>query len=340
MLDLTYEVLAREKGGIQKQVSELLDRSIVKDYRARWNSMSFKPSPSIVGAEDGSINHKRYKNLVIYAVNATAIVYDGDIRSASSADVGVLYPYFQIEERLHLYRAIYEFKCALEVIDSVDLFLVDGSMMSDLNAFRRLSQGVSKEQRAEVFALLPMLEQAEGVGITSIELSRRLESEEYREKRVFLEYLEYLSTLEKLLSRGLDKLVGISKLSTRSRLGIGVPDLAVFDEATSQAGYSDPETDVVTRRFPVYDELFRSLVFTISNIRLEDGKDVYMLEVPREIDKSQLIELLEKISYTSVDGYPYLLKKAHKDVVIRNSDMDRIAGGLGIIEKTGREVLK
>ena len=65
-----------------------------------------------------------------------------------------------------------------------------------------------------------------------------------------------------------------------------------------------------------------------------------MLEVPREIDKSQLEELLERISYTSVDGYPYLLKKAHKDVVIRNSDMDRITGGLGIIEKTGREVLK
>jgi len=340
MLDLTYEVLAREKNRIQKEVTKLLDKSIVKQYQQSWNNHDFKQIPSVIGAEDGSINHKRYKNLVIYAVNAEALVYDTAIKSVSNADVGVLYPYYKIEERLQLYRALYELKTALIVIDTVDLFLLDGSIISDLNAFRTFTKGVTSKQREEVLAFLPLLEADERCAITSKELCLKLEPDGAREKIVFLEYLEYLVALEKLLSRGMDKLVGISKLSTRSRIGFGVPDLAIYEEATHKSGYSNLATDVVTGRFPIYNEIFRSIVFTISSIRLEDGKDVYMLETPSEINDKQLVELLSKISYTSVDGYPYLLKKAHKDVVIRNSDIERIAVNLGVTSKTGREILK
>jgi NurA-like 5'-3' nuclease len=340
MLDLTYEVLAKEKEGIKKRVDQLLDSASMLKYENEWMDTQIKPKAAIIGGEDGSINHKRYKNLVIYAVNAAALVYDSGMKKIVLADVGLLHPYYQIEERLNLYRAIFELKTSLEIIDEVELFLVDGSLLSDLKALRTLETGLSKSAKEEVKSLLPKIESSSGVKITSISLAEELGREDYREKVGFLEYLEYLTCLEKLISRGMDKVVGISKLSTRSTLGRGIPDLAIFDEVTHNAGYSRPEQEFVSKRFPVYDEFFRSLVFTITHIRLEDKKGVLMLEVPREIEEDEVVNIIEKIRSVSVEGYPYLLKKAHKEVVITKSDMERIVSGLGIISKTGREFLK
>ncbi|MFQ5800429.1 MAG: DNA double-strand break repair nuclease NurA [Candidatus Hydrothermarchaeales archaeon] len=340
MLDLTYEVLAKKKPEIKKRIDKLLDTAILKRYGKEWREVDVKPSEARVGGEDGSINHRRYKNLVVYAVNAAALVYDTKIKKKAHADVGILYPYYQIEERLHLYRAIFELKASLEVMDDVELFLMDGSLLSDLKVLRTLEVGLSKAAKEEVLSLLPEIEKAEGVKIASIELSKELGKEDFKEKVGFLEYVEYLSCLEKLISRGIDKIAGISKLSTRSIFGNGIPDLAIFEEVTSKAGFSKPKQDFVSKKFPVYDEFFRSLIFTITNIRLEDRKDVFMLEVPREVDEDEVVSVMEKIRSVSVDGYPYLLQKAHKDVVIKNSDMEKIVSGLGIVEKTGREMLK
>jgi hypothetical protein len=340
MLDLTYEVLAKEKEGIKKRVDQLLDRASMKKYENEWRDTQIKPREGIIGGEDGSINHLRYKNLVIYAVNSAAFVYDSGMKKIIRADVGLLHPYYQIEERLNLYRAIFELRTSLEIIDEVDLFLVDGSLLSDLKALRTLETGLSKSAKEEVESLLPELESSSKVKITSISLTDELGREDYREKVGYLEYLEYLTCLEKLISRGMDKVVGISKLSTRSTLGRGIPDQAIFDEVTHDAGYSRPEQDFVSKKFPVYDEFFRSLVFTLSHIRLEDKKGVLLLEVPREIGENEMVKVMEKIRSVSVEGYPYLLKRAHKDVVITKSDMERIVSGLGIISKTGREFLK
>ncbi|RMF90748.1 MAG: DNA double-strand break repair nuclease NurA [Methanobacteriota archaeon] len=341
MLDLTYRVLAEKKPKVRQRIDELLDHDSLKVFEERWRTRTFAPRRTRVGGGDGSINHRRYRNLVIYAVNATAFVYDGGLSRCDAADIGILHPYYQVEERLHLYRAIYELKTALTVLDQVDLFLIDGSLLSDLKALKRLEMGLSKEAKQEVLELLPEIEGSSGPGIASARLMGRLSREEgFREKAGFLEYIEYLSCLEKLITAGIDKVVGISKSSTRSRLGGDLPDIAVYGEVTRRAGYSQPETEVVARRFPVYDELFRSLVFTVTNFRLEEGKEVYMLEIPREADEEEVTGILETIRSVSVGGYPYLLEKAHKEVVIKNSDMERIITGLGVIERTGREVLE
>jgi hypothetical protein len=339
MLDLTYQVLAKEKPRIKRKIGELLDTRTLAGLRRKWRECHIEPIDSVVGGEDGSINHKRYKNLVIYAVNATALVFGSKLTRRDHADVGVLHPYYQIEDRLHLYRAIYELKTAVEVIDGVDLFLIDGSLLSDLKALRTLEKGLSKAAREEVISLLPEIEGNNEVRIASIELRKDLGREDFNEKVGFLEYLEYLSSLEKLISKGLDKIAGISKLSTRSSMGRGVPDIALYEEVTVEEGFSRPEQDFVSKRFPIYDEFFRSLVFTVTNIRLETGRDVFVLELPREVGEEEILRVIGMIKSVSVAGYPYLLKKAHKEVVIKNSEMERIVSGLGIVSKTGREFL-
>jgi len=340
MLDLTFQVLAEKRDIVKAQVDELVFPDVLMSFKRRWRKLDLEPMEVCIGGEDGSINHVRHKNLVVYTVNALALAYDKGMKRRGHADIGLLYPYYQVNERLHLYRAIYELKTTLEVIDDVELFLIDGSLLADLKALRTLETGLSKEARKEVVALLPEIEKADGVGIVSHTLTSELGRDEHREKVGFLEYLEYLSALEKLISRGLEKLAGVSKLSTRSTAGTGVPDQAIYEEATKKAGHSPLEHDVIQRRFPAYDELFRSLVFTITHIRLEDRKKVFTLELPREVEEDEIKSLLGKMRSVSVDGYPYILKKAHNDVVIKNRDMERIIKALGIVKNTGREMLK
>lgn len=340
MLDRTYEVLTRERPRIKKELEGLIENAPYEKVQEKWQPYEFEPKRSVITGQDGSINHKRYRNAVVYAVNATALTFDRALSRQDSAGIGLLTPYYQIEERLHLYRAIYELKTSLHVIEGTDLLLIDGSLLSDLKALRVLETGLSKEAKKEVLTLLPHLEKSNSIEITSRKLANELAGDDYQEKIGFLEYMEYLSSLEKLLSKGLHKLVGISKLSTRSTLMTGLPDLALYNETTREAGFSYPETDFPTKRYPVYDELFRSLVFTITNVRLEKKGDMLMIEVPREIGREEIIDVIEKIRNVSVGGYPYLLKKAHKEVVIKNKDMERIANSLGITMRTGREMLQ
>jgi NurA-like 5'-3' nuclease len=143
------------------------------------------------------------------------------------------------------------------------------------------------------------------------------------------------------LERGHDKLVGISKTSTRAELNEGIPDIAIFEEITSDTGYSKPTSDLfpLWKKFPIYHEFFKSFVFTTCYARLENKKGVLMVEFPKEVTEKEVAEALRAIRSTSVMGYPYPLMKAHKEVVITNREMQKLALSLGITEKTGREVL-
>jgi len=49
--------------------------------------------------------------------------------------------------------------------------------------------------------------------------------------------------------------------------------------------------------------------------------------------------IISIIKRDAVEGYPYLLKKAHQDVIIRHKDINDLSKILGLYEKTGREML-
>lgn len=338
MLDTTYEAFAARRQRIKRRIDELKLRGSLTKYSKRWHSLELEPLQRIIGAEDGSANHKKYKSIVFYAANALALVYDGKVKEYKCSDIDVLYPYRDIETRLGMYRSILELKASIQALDRVDLFLIDGSIFSDLVS-KKVETELNREEVEEVLELLPELESEDNLGIASKELAGELKGS--MEKIIFLEYLEYLSCLQKLLEKGHDKLVGVSKTSARAELNEGIPDIAVYEEITSDTGHSKPASDLfpLWKKFPLYEEFFRSFVFTTCYVRLENKKGVLLLEFPREVSEEEVVKTMRAVSSVSVMGYPYPLRKAHREVVITNREMQKFALSLGIIEKTGREVL-
>ncbi len=347
MLDITYEIFAKNRAALTDRIRVLRGKKELEKYRHCWVDLDLSEKGAKIGAEDGSINHKKYKSIVLYAVNASAPVYNGKIMDSQYSDIDILYPYREIKDRLDIYRTIFEFKASLKVIDKVDIFLVDGSIYSDLVAPRNLGAGLDEKEQKEVIEFLPDIEESSEVEIASKRLAPNIKGPNRFNKIAFLEYLEYLSTLKRFLEKGVGKganrVVGVSKTASTSSFEEGMPDIAVFDEISTEAGYgfAKEKDKILQKRFPIYGEFFNSYVpfFKYFYARLEKNKGVLMMEVPGDIKEKDITDLLCKIRSISVDGYPYLLRKAHKDVVISNRDMERFAVSLGIKELTGREAL-
>lgn len=344
MLNSTYETFAKNRGMLQEKIRALKGKNKLDKYRDLWVEQEFKEKAGVIGAEDGSINHKKYKSIVLYAVNASAPVYNGRIREFQFSDIDILYPYGGVTDRLDIYRTIFEFKAALKVISDVDIFLVDGSIYSDLVAPRNLGMGLSEKEKREVLKFLPAIEESDEVVIASKRLATEIKGPKRFNKIAFLEYLEYLSTIKKFIERGAKKAVGVSKTASTSSFSEGVPDIAVFDEISKEPGYgfAKEKEKVLQKKFPVYGEFFNSYVpvFKYFYARLEKNKGVLMIELPKEdVKERDIYDLLCRMRSISVDGYPYLLRKAHKDVVISNRDIERFAVSLGITELSGREAL-
>ncbi|MFQ5815825.1 MAG: DNA double-strand break repair nuclease NurA [Candidatus Hydrothermarchaeaceae archaeon] len=342
MLEATYEVLARKRNCLRQEVDGLLGLSKEAVSKGHWNSARFNEKRVSISAEDGSANHISYKGFILYAVNALAILYDGHVEEFSASDIGILEPY-RIEERLALYRSIFEIKVALEALDHSKILLLDGSMSSDLGTPKYPGMDLNSKEKEEVLALLPEVEKK----LTEEHLVAKGLSGEFKEKRtektLFLEYLEYLACLVRLLEGGMDKVVGVSKTSTRTSLIEGLPDVAVYERISGKSGYSElkkePLASKFRRRFFAHDEFLNSIVFTSCYARLVDGKGVLFIEMPKEVDEGDVVDILEKMRAVSVDGYPYPLRKAHREVVITNRDMRVIKNSIGLTAKTGREVL-
>ena len=67
---------------------------------------------------------------------------------------------------------------------------------------------------------------------------------------------------------------------------------------------------------------------------------IIKIELPYEADEDEIRKILSDLKRDSVEGYPYLLKKAHNEVVIKNKDIDGLSKIIGFYEKSGREMLK
>jgi NurA-like 5'-3' nuclease len=314
MLNSIYETLAKKRFQLRSEIDSLLKIRKVKKYKSLWNPLVFKEKKAVIGGVDGSFNFKKYKNFVLYAISAAAYIYDGKIKGIEDSDIGILRPYKNIESRLKLYQSILELKIGIKALEAVDVLLMDGSLLSGLVAVKEYPGNELQFSKS---------------GIASAKLSKRMGNYEEIAK---LELSEYLVSVRKLLENGSEKILGVSKFSTWSEFDENLSDMAVFDEVTDKSGFSKP----------VYRDISMKqskLVFTTFYARLEDRKDVFMFETPRKIGKNEIIELLCKIKPVCVDGYPYLLRKAHRKVTISDKDVENIFTSLGIKAKTGREVL-
>jgi NurA-like 5'-3' nuclease len=89
-----------------------------------------------------------------------------------------------------------------------------------------------------------------------------------------------------------------------------------------------------------YSEIFKEGEKFISfYFKLSKKSQVYKC-VTFERNRNRVEEILSILRNFEVDGYPYLLKKAHNAAKISRRDIKNMVRILGIIDKSGREVLE
>jgi len=115
------------------------------------------------------------------------------------------------------------------------------------------------------------------------------------------------------------KAIFISKSSESrfqfSKFGSKAGDIYYYSHATkSAAGFSNP----------IKTHLHSADVYEIY-ARLRDGAPIVRIEMIGSINERQVKDLLDKLRYHSVIGYPYCLKLAHNNCKITNDDIDRLA---------------
>ncbi|MDH7593503.1 MAG: DNA double-strand break repair nuclease NurA [Methanomicrobiales archaeon] len=354
MLDIVYE-----RGvGSRERISGLvrvLEKSC-PDASELWRSDDIPrwEHEIRIAAVDGSYNRLDFRNFVLFAIDAESVMYEGDgIRNRQEAVVDLLRPYRYAKNRLQLYMTLLEMRLAyltLEV-ERPDRLLFDGSLYGHAIRPMPFEREISEETRSRVMEdYLPELQAAiesNRAMITSFLFFDGMQKDfrdEFAEAASYLEYLERLLVLSMLLNRYRNSLIGISKTAQRTDFfNAEVPDMAIFERSTKGAGWSIPVRLPLQREakrgFPILDDFYRGLDFMTCYARLEDGANMLRLEFPYAIDEREIVRNLSLLRETSAGGYPYLLRRAHRDVVIGHQDMERLAHLFGLFGRTGREML-
>lgn len=361
MLNSLYIEAIRKKGLLNEPLEELIESKI--DIESKWidEEIISSDSTTILAAGDGSYNKKKYLSFNFYAVAAESLIYnpnetESKLKSIESAELNIMFHQSFLEERLRNMMSIFEKKTALKTFNEyeIDYYMDDGSIFGDLIRPIPLEKNISPEYKNLIISKVKEKLENE---IESNELnisSNKFEEEfkelfeenmidEYSLKR-FLESLENLIVLKSLLENK-KKIIAISKTSSSNEIFYSnLPDMAILDRFTRKAGYSKPYYRKVNPKvkhdFPIENEFFRQLEFTIFFARLEDNKNIIKIELPYRADEDEIKKVLSIIKSNSTEGYPYLLKKAHNDVVISNRDINSLSKIIGFLNKSGREMLK
>ncbi|MFQ5969767.1 MAG: DNA double-strand break repair nuclease NurA [Nitrososphaerales archaeon] len=137
------------------------------------------------------------------------------------------------------------------------------------------------------------------------------------------------------LTREHNNIVFISKTSDSreifEEMGSRVGDIYYFNHIDKKAGYSRPHA--LTRN--------RKQLVTVVFARLNDYTPLIKLELPGRVPDDKVREVLDKLAYGSVSGYPYVLKLAHNKALVSHNEIERLASIYGLKNEIGaREVLR
>ena len=337
MLNSLYTEAIRKKGLINEPLEEYKETKI--DIESKWHEEEIIPSDSnpVLAAGDGSYNKKKYLSFNFYAVAAQSLIYNPNdtesrLKTIESAELDIIPHQSFLEERLRNMMSIFEIKTAIKTFNE--------SISPEYKA--NIISQVKEKLESEI--------QSDELNLSSFnfkeEFKDLFEDENIDEYALitFLESLENLIALKYLLENK-KKIVAISKTSSSNKLfHANIPDLAILDGMTRKQGFSEPYHMKVTTKtkhdFPIEDEFFRELWFTVFFARLDDNKNIIKIELPYYTkDLDEIREILKVLKSNSTEGYPFLLKKAHKDVVISNQDMNSLSKIIGFLDKSGREML-
>lgn len=352
MLNSLYIKAASKRGSIKEIIPELEGNSIVSDNWSEKNITSSDDEFSI-GAGDGSFNKKKFLGFNFYAVAAESLIFDGQLKTIEQSDID-RFPYLPyLDEFLSNYMSIFELKCCLSSLEeyNVDYYLIDGSIYGDLqNPFPRGVETSAKAKKDLISATLndfeEMVKNPSDKSVYSPKLFNKY-FKIYQEHKY--PYTLYLTTIERLvvlkeILKNSRKMIAISKSSSNNDIfHSNMPDIAIFDKYTQKEGISKVIRKKVSKdintTFPVFDEFFKDLKFTIFYLRLADYKNVLKVELPYEASMAEIEEIATKLKKFSTNGYPYLLKKAHNDVVISDKNIKELINIAKVREKSGREML-
>lgn len=352
MLNSLYIKAASKRGSIKEIIPELEGNSIVSDNWSEKNITSSDDEFSI-GAGDGSFNKKKFLGFNFYAVAAESLIFDGQLKTIEQSDID-RFPYLSyLDEFLSNYMSIFELKCCLSSLEeyNVDYYLIDGSIYGDLqNPFPKGVETSAKAKKELISATLndfeEMVKNPSDKSVYSPKLFNKY-FKSYQEHKY--PYTLYLTTIERLvvlkeILKNSRKMIAISKSSSNNDIfHSNMPDIAIFDKYTQKEGISKVIRKKVSKdintTFPVFDEFFKDLKFTIFYLRLADYKNVLKVELPYEASMAEIEEIASKLKKFSTNGYPYLLKKAHNDVVISDKNIKELINIAKVREKSGREML-
>ena len=350
MLNSLYEKAIAARGSIKEYESNVDVDKIISE---QWNNKSFDKSSEkfIIAAGDGSFNKKKFLSYNFCAVGAESVIYDDKIKKIDDSDVFQIDKISFLDELLSTYMSIYELKSALRAINdyNVDYYMFDGSILGDLQnpvprgskQPKQLNELISDESLITNFNLR-LGKSLFGLACNEVRKNFFLNISDNKEEfDLHLASIETLIILKEIL-KNKEKIISISKTSSGTDLcKSNLPDIAFFDYFTEEEGVSELIKTKVSSNsyFPYFGKFFKDLDFTICYVRLEKNKNVLKLEVPYKASKNEINEIIGKIKKLSVKGYPYLLSKAHNDVVITNKNMEELLKIAKIYDKTNREML-
>ncbi len=350
MLNSLYYKSLNYKTFINFEVDDT-DSSFLKD---KWNDMSFSKSMDdfSIAAGDGSFNKKKFLEFNFCPVDAESLIFDDELMRVEQSEIFEIGHVGFLDELLSNYMSIFELKCCLKslVQYGVDYYLFDGSIFGDLQNPYPMGAKLPADIRSNLDGGVLSYLEKDILDLSSLDLSFPLIKKVFRHidknKNDGNVYDLHLSSIEKLLVLKEilmynEKIISISKSSSSNDIFVSnIPDIAIFDKYTYRSGISKICYKTVDRNFPVANDFFNNLEFTIFYLRLVDYQSVLKVELPYRADMDMIIDIVKIINRDLVGGYPYLLKKAHNDVVITNNHVDELLKIGKIYETTNREQLK
>lgn len=360
VLDSLYTEAIRKKNQLNENIEEIFDGEI--DIESNWYDEKIIPSDSktVLAAGDGSFNKKKFMGFNFYAVAAESLIYNPDdevsrLKTIESIELDILPRKSFVDDRLRNMMSIFELKNALKSFRSydIDYYMDDGSILGDLirpiPIENKIPSHFNRDLINRINERLQMETKSEESTITSFKFKNEFK-ELFEDKKIdeyslttYLENLEKLIALRNLLKYN-EKIIAVSKTSTSTDLfHTNVPDMAILDRFTRNEGFTKPiykkVTNEIKRDFPIANEFFRGLWFTIFFTRLEYNKNIIKIELPFYAREDDIRKILRVIKSNATDGYPFLLKRAHRDVVIKNKDIESLSTIMEFLDKSGREML-
>ncbi len=316
-----------------------------------WRELpSVVSEPYTVAGIDGSFNYREFVGYVVYAVGSVGVLYEKGKESEERflAEIDALKPSEFHESRLRILMGTFEFKMAMKLASKVDFLLVDGSIIGDIVrpvVFNYELDEKVKEWVESLFLkeLIPsFVLDAFNSRKFFLDIAKKFSGREFAAACGYLEYLEYLLSIDKLLKFASEKVVSVAKRSDSRIYGLDTifPDIYVFTSPEIPPGYSIQVSVPVSKekkhRLPLFfEDSLRDYCFNVFYFKSSGGS---ALKVESVRDQEDVLKVLK--FYSVVKGYPLPLREAHRRVKITGDDMKRVLSIVSHRGISGREALE